>query len=153
MPPPSRKPLTTIFSQGQRLAVGPGGRAEPEGTAGKALVNPLNVAIDARSNSLILSGQKETLELAQKVISDLDRKVDRFMTEVKLFRLKHASARRLAPLLQSVFAEGPSVPGTEGLATQVTRLRAVLPEEKSRPPNSPRAARPYSSKPMTRPTS
>ena len=51
--------LTTIFSQGQRLGVGPSGRAEPEGTAGKALVNPLNVAVDTRSNSLILSGQKE----------------------------------------------------------------------------------------------
>ena len=51
------------------------------------------------------------------MVSDLDRKVERFMTDVRLFRLKHASARRLAPLLQSVFAEGPAVPGTEGLAT------------------------------------
>ncbi|MFO1497710.1 MAG: secretin N-terminal domain-containing protein [Verrucomicrobiota bacterium] len=123
--------LTTIFQQGQRLATGPSGRAEPEGTTGKALVNPLNVAIDSRSNSIILSGQKESLDLAQKVISDLDRKVDRFITEVKLYRLKHASARRLAPLLQSVFAEGPSVPGSEGLATQVTRLRALVPDEKA----------------------
>src|ERR1041384_3202416 len=86
------QPLTSIFAQGQRLAVGPSGRAEPEGTSGKALVNPLNVAIDARSNSLILSGQKESLELAQKVINDLDRKIERFITEVKIFRLKHASA-------------------------------------------------------------
>src|SRR5262249_46060980 len=82
--------LTTIFNQGQRLAAGPSGRAEPEGTAGKALVNPLNVTTDARSNSLILSGQKESLDLALKIVADLDRKVDRFITEVKLFRLKHA---------------------------------------------------------------
>ncbi len=122
--------LTTIFTQGQRLATGPGGHAEPEGAPGKALVNPLNIAIDPRSNALILSGQKESLELAEKVISDLDRKVERFTTDVKLFRLKHASAIRLAPLLQSVFAEGPAVPGTEGLATQVTRLRANLDNEK-----------------------
>lgn len=131
--------LSTIFSQGLRLSVGPGGRAEPEGTAGKALVNPLNVTTDARSNSLILSGRKESLELAQKLVSDLDRKVDRFMTEVRIFRLKHASARRLAPLLQSVFAEGPPVPGTEGLATQVTRLRAVLPEEKDQTTEQPKS--------------
>ncbi len=131
--------LTTIFTQGQRLATGPGGRGEPEGTAGKALVNPLNVAVDPRSNTLILSGQVESLDLAQKIISDLDRKLDRFVTEVKLFRLKHASATRLAPLLQSVFAEGPAVPGTEGLNTQVTRLRAGLPDERPQVAEQPKA--------------
>jgi type II secretion system protein D len=131
--------LTTIFAQGQRLAIGPGGRAEPEGNTGKALVNPLNIAMDERSNSLILSGQKESLDLAQKVINDLDRKVDRFVTDVKIFRLKHASARRLAPLLQAVFAEGPAVPGSEGLATQVTRLRAALPDEKAQTSEQPKA--------------
>src|SRR5207237_2102053 len=83
-----------------------------------------------RSNALMLSGQKESLELAEKIVADLDRKIERFTTEVKLFRLKHASAIRLAPLLQSVFAEGPSVPGTEGLNTQITRLRAALENEK-----------------------
>ena len=56
---------------------------------------------------------------------DLDKQVEKFVTEVRLFRLKHASAIKLLPLLQSVFAEGPSVPGTEGLATQVTRLRTL----------------------------
>jgi type II secretory pathway component GspD/PulD (secretin) len=131
--------LNTIFTQGQRLATGPGGRTEPEGTAGKALVNPLNVAVDERSNSLILSGQKESLDLAVKVVGDLDRKIERFVTDVRIFHLKHASARRLGPLLQAVFAEGPAVPGSEGLATQVTRLRAVLPEEKAQTAEQPKA--------------
>jgi type II secretion system protein D len=131
--------LTTIFTQGQRLAIGPGGPAQPEGTSGKALVNPLNVAVDARSNTLILSGHQESLDLAQKIINDLDRKLERFVTEVKLFRLKHASATRLAPLLQSVFAEGPAVPGTEGLNTQVTRLRAGFPEERPQVTEQPKS--------------
>lgn len=118
--------LSTVFSQGRQLAAGPAGPgAQPEGASGKALVNPLNVSVDPRSNTLILSGQKETLQLAQKLIDDIDQQIDRFVTEVKLFRLKHASALRLVPLLQSVFAEGPSVPGTEGLSTQVSRLRTV----------------------------
>ena len=125
--------LSTIFSQGQRLGVGPAGQAQPEGDSGKALVNPLNVAMDPRSNTLILSGKPESIELASKIIADLDSKVERFVTEVKLFRLKHASAIRMAPLLQSVFAEGPAVPGTEGLNTQVTRLRATA-EEKDKLP-------------------
>jgi type II secretion system protein D len=118
--------LTTIFAQGRQLATGPGGPgAQPEGTNGAALVNPLNVAADPRSNTLILSGRKETLDLAQRVVADLDKQIEKFVTEVRLFRLKHASASKLLPLLQSVFAEGPSVAGTEGLATQVTRLRTL----------------------------
>ena len=124
--------LTTIFTQGRQLATGPGGpAAQPEGEAGKALTNPFNVAIDTRSNTLVMSGRKETLDLATKVIGDLDKQLERFVTEVKLFRLKHASALRMLPMLQSVFAEGPPVPGTEGLNTQITRLRVLKDNKES----------------------
>ena len=117
--------LNSIFTQGKALAVGPGGPgAEPAGL-GKALVSPLNVAIDARGNTIILSGRTESLELALKVINDMDSEVGGFLTDVRLFRLKHASATRLLPLLQSVFAEGPPVGGAEGLAAQVSRLRVL----------------------------
>ncbi|MDB6040571.1 MAG: hypothetical protein JWM99_4412, partial [Verrucomicrobiales bacterium] len=117
--------LTTIFAQGQKLAAGPGGKAELEGGSGKGIEHPFSVSVDQRSNTLILSGRQESLDLALRVIKDLDQKVERFLTEVKLFRLKHASATRVAPLLQSVFAEGPAVPGTAGLSAQVTRLRTL----------------------------
>ncbi|HYE30915.1 MAG TPA: secretin N-terminal domain-containing protein [Methylomirabilota bacterium] len=124
--------LNNIFAQGQRLATSPVGRTQPEGEPGKALTNPLNVAVDQRSNTLILSGRPESLDLAIRVVKDLDQKLDRFVTEVRLFRLKHATASRLTPLLQSVFTEGPPVAGTEGLNTQVTRLRTL------REPNAPK---------------
>jgi type II secretory pathway component GspD/PulD (secretin) len=118
--------LQTIFTQGRTLGAGPGGPgAQPEGLTGKALVNPLGLGVDARSNTLILSGQNESIELASKLIEDLDKQLDHPVTEVKLFRLKHASATRLVPMLQSVFAEGTPVPGTEGLRTQVTRLSTL----------------------------
>ena len=118
--------LTTLFTQGRTLATGPAGPgAEPQSEAGKALAHPLTVALDARSNTLILSGQPDTLDLAAKVVADIDQPLERFVTDIRLFRLKHASASRLLPLLRSVFTEGPSVPGTEGLATQVTRLRTL----------------------------
>lgn len=124
--------LTTIFTQGRQLAAGPGGPGtQPEGDSGKALINPFNVAIDARSNTLIMSGRKETLDLAAKVIGDVDKQLERFVTEVKLFRLKHAAAIRLVPVLQSVFSEGPPVPGTEGLNTQITRLRVLKDNKES----------------------
>jgi len=118
--------VQSIFTQGRTLATGPGGPgAQPEGLTGKALVNPVGIGLDARSNTLILSGQTESIELASKLIEDLDKQLDHPVTEVKLFRLKHASATRLVPVLQSVFAEGAPVPGTEGLKTQVTRLRTL----------------------------
>lgn len=117
--------LSQIFAQGKVLAAGPAGPAQPDSATGEALANPIAVVPDGRSNSLIISAQAETLDLAVKVIGDLDKAVDRFVTEVKLFRVKHASATRLVPLLQSVFAEGPPVPGTEGLNTQITRLRTL----------------------------
>lgn len=117
--------LSTIFTQGKTLSAGPAGPAQPDSPTGEALSNPISIAVDARSNSLILSAQSETLDLAAKIVGDLDKAIDRFVTEVKLFRLKHASALRMVPLLQSVFNEGPPVPGSEGLSMQVTRLRAM----------------------------
>jgi type II secretion system protein D len=118
--------LTSIFSQGQKLAAGPGGAVQPEGGSGKALVNPLNVALDARNNAVILSGRKDSLELAEKIINDLDKELERFITEVRLYQLKFASATKILPLLQAVFSEGPAVAGSAGLQTQVTRLRTAL---------------------------
>ena len=117
--------LNLIFTQGKALAVGPSGPgAEPAGE-GKALVGPLNVAIDARGNTVILSGKIESLELALKVIAGLDSDAGAFVTDVRLFRLKYTSATRLLPMLRAVFAEGPSVSGAEGLAAQVSRLRVL----------------------------
>ncbi len=117
--------LNSIFTQGKALAVGPNGPgAEPAGE-GRALVSPLNVAINSRGNTVILSGRSESLDLAMKIIHDMDSEVGGFITDVRLFRLKHASATKLLPLLQSVFAEGPQVGGAEGLAAQVSRLRVL----------------------------
>ncbi|KKO02211.1 hypothetical protein LCGC14_0110760 [marine sediment metagenome] len=75
---------------------------------------------------LILAGQEEVLALAELLISDMDRVEGGIVTEIRLFRLKHADAVRLAPLLRAVFAEGPGTTGAEGLQTQVTRLKMYL---------------------------
>ncbi|HET6406929.1 MAG TPA: secretin N-terminal domain-containing protein, partial [Chthoniobacteraceae bacterium] len=118
--------LTQIFAQGLRLASGPAGPAEPASETGKALTAPLNVAADQRSNSLILTGKADTIELAERLLRDLDAENKGFVTEVKLFRLSFASAVRLAPLLQTVFTESGPIPGTEGLSLQVTRLQTLI---------------------------
>ncbi len=122
--------LNSIFQQGQRMLSGPGGGGQGggRGGGGRGLASPLNVAVDLRSNTLIISGKEESIALAQNIIDQLDQTVEAMVTEVKLFHLKYAAAATLAPLLQSVFAEsrGGAMAGTPGLRAQVSRLQTVL---------------------------
>ena len=131
--------LTTIFTQGRQLSAGPAGPNGEPADQGKALVHPLNVSVDARSNTLVIAGQPEGITLALKIIRDMDRELKGFVTDVRLFRLKHASAIRIMPLLQSVFTEGSTVAGTEGLSTQVTRLRTLRDAGRSLKNETPKA--------------
>lgn len=122
--------LKDIFSQGKQLAGQQGttvwGKAEPSSESGKALVNPLGVSADLRTNTLVLSGRQETIALAEILVKDLDRDEGKFVTEVRLFQLKNADAARMVPMLQAVFNETTAVPGSEGVRSQVTRLKTVL---------------------------
>ncbi|MCX5661532.1 MAG: hypothetical protein NTW19_17780 [Planctomycetota bacterium] len=123
--------ITQIFNDGQKLAGKTGtpaaGKAVPDSLAGKALVSPLNVSVDGRTNTLVIAGVEESLALADLVINDLDRTTGEIVTEVRLFKLAHADAAKTAPMLTAVFAEAPSaVAGVEGIRTQITRLRTVL---------------------------
>ncbi|MCL2700846.1 MAG: hypothetical protein FWE88_04035 [Phycisphaerae bacterium] len=126
--------LRSIFDQGQRLTSRvPGGRAEPTTASGKALTSPLNIAVDARTNTLILAGVEESVALAEIVLRDLDRENAKFTTEVRLFQVKNVSAVSLSNMVRSVFAEGAAVGGSEGLNTQVTRLKLVLEQAVEKP--------------------
>ena len=64
--------LTTIFTQGKTITTGPAGPAQADSPTGEALANPLSIAVDARSNSLILSGQAESLDDAPHVVRQSD---------------------------------------------------------------------------------
>jgi type II secretion system protein D len=113
--------LNTIFSRGSQLA--PGAKGEPELGSGKALAKPLNVAADARLNTVFLSGPAQAVELAESIVGDMDQELEGFLTEVKLIQLRYASSVKVLPLLQAVFAEGPATPESEGVSTFVTRLK------------------------------
>ena len=124
-----RDTLENIFSQSRSLGEGPGGKAEPEGSGGKALVDQLNFGVDDRSNSIIMSGSPDSVDLAERLITDLDKDVENFVTDVKIFKLKHASTDQVLPMLQSVFNEDSNDPSREGISRQVTRLRLHMKEE------------------------
>jgi type II secretion system protein D len=122
--------LDDIFNtQGKKLAGPTGtstvGKVVPESTSGKALVNGLNVSADLRTNTLVMSGLAESLALAEILIKDLDRTQDKFVTEVKLFKLKNADAARLLPVLRGVFTEPTDDPAVSGVRTFATRLQTA----------------------------
>jgi len=121
-----RDTLDGIFSQSQALGQGPGGEAEPEGSGGRALVNQINFGADDRTNSIIMSGHPDSVDLAERLIEDLDKDVENFVTDVKVYRLKHASTDQIVPMLQSVFNETSREPSLEGISRQVTRLRLYM---------------------------
>ncbi|RPI59527.1 MAG: hypothetical protein EHM48_08735, partial [Planctomycetaceae bacterium] len=135
--------LKDIFTQGKALAGKAGssvaGKAEPDSTSGKALVNALNVSADIRTNTLIISGTEESVALAEVLVKDLDRNEGKIVTEVRLFKLANADAAKLVTVLQSVFAEQAPVAGAEGLKTQVTRLKTVLDKEAGHASELPKA--------------
>ncbi|MBT3202301.1 MAG: hypothetical protein HN350_20570, partial [Phycisphaerales bacterium] len=120
--------LDDIFNtQGKNLA-GPAGtstkgKVVPESASGKALVSGLNLSADLRTNTLVLSGLPESLALAEILIKDLDRTADKFVTEVKIFKLKNADASRLLPVLRGVFTEPSDDPAVSGVRTFATRLQ------------------------------
>ena len=131
--------LSAIFQQGQRAASGPD-NAPRQGRGGRGGLNsPLNVSVDQRSNTLILSGRPETLELAQNLIDQMDQEFATGFTEIRVFRLRYASATRLAPLLQSVFSDRGAMGGSAGLRAQVTRLQTVLGKKPSKTTEQPQA--------------
>ncbi len=122
--------LDDIFDEGKKLAGKPDSsveeKAEPESMAGKALASEISIAYDDRTNAVIMAGATVVIALAETLVKDLDREQDKLLTDVKLFRLKHADAERLAPILISVFEEAEDDPELTGLRTHVTRLRTHL---------------------------
>ena len=76
-----------------------------------------------------MSGDPDSVDLAEKLIADLDKDVENFVTEVKIIKLKHASTDQVLPMLQSVFDEDSNDPSREGISRQVTRLRLHMQEE------------------------
>ena len=70
-----RDTLDNIFSQSLRLAK-PWRARGARGSGGKALVNELNLGVDDRTNSIIMSGDPDTVDLAERMIADLDKDVE-----------------------------------------------------------------------------
>ena len=114
--------VNNIFTRRTQLQRAAQGEA-PEGGDAVALLEQVFISPDPRLNTLHLAGTKPAIDLALRIIEDLDREMDRFATDVKLISLRHALPSNIAPLLQSVFRESGADPSTEGLRSMVTKLQ------------------------------
>lgn len=85
---------------------GPGGDMGGGGFGGNARAPvPRVVAVaDERSNSLIVNAPEEQIPIIEDIVQQVDTDVED-ITELRVFRLKHADAQEMADLLTSLFPD------------------------------------------------
>ncbi|MET0294112.1 MAG: type II secretion system secretin GspD [Phenylobacterium sp.] len=72
----------------------------------------VSIVVVESSNSLILKGDPQTLELLLPIIADLDRRAEA-AGDVRVVRLQYANAEMLMPVLQQLVGQTPT-PGSSG---------------------------------------
>ncbi len=117
-----------LFQQGESLRRTPGTeiRGEPTTVTGKALAGEIAVAVDERTNALIVAGREEAVALAEVLIEKLDSSETANWIEPRLITLRFADATRLADTLRRVLVEGiGDTPEAASLQRQIGRLRII----------------------------
>ena len=84
-----------------------------------------NVAIDIRTDALVVSGNETAFTVVTNLLSQLDREGEAFAGQFRLVALKHAKASQLASVLEQFFrakqsAEAARGPSARGLTVTVT---------------------------------
>lgn len=116
--------LRKMFDDGQKLTEDPDGSGQdavPDEADGKALVYNIGLASDERTNTLIVSGRTEQLDLAAKIIDQLDRPATGLKFPLKLIRLEYTDATQLGKTIEELFTkreESASAVGMTGAALE-----------------------------------
>ncbi|MHB9008727.1 MAG: secretin N-terminal domain-containing protein, partial [Limisphaerales bacterium] len=86
----------------------PGGANQATSTGGARVSAPRVVAVaDERSNSLVVSAPSEQMPIIEELVKQVDTNVTD-VTELRVFRLKHADPQETADLLASLFPDNTS---------------------------------------------
>ncbi|MDP6601848.1 MAG: secretin N-terminal domain-containing protein [Phycisphaerales bacterium] len=115
-----------LFAQGKRLQRSPGSQASgvPSGAVGRALVDSVALAVDARTNTVIVAGREDAVAMVEVLSQRLDSDIASGWVETRLVKLRFADAEELATTLEAVLIEGNvDLPGGGPLQKQVGRLR------------------------------
>jgi type II secretory pathway component GspD/PulD (secretin) len=117
-----------LFQQGEAIRRAPGTNLQglPTTEVGRALAGEVAVAIDERTNALIVAGREEAVALAEVLVTQLDATESANWIEPRIVPLEHADARTLSETLNEVIVRGlGDTPDTIGLQRQIARLRVA----------------------------
>ena len=112
-------PMQQIFSRfgsggGGAPGGGRGGSGGGAGGSGGRVSTPKVVAsADELSNSLIVSAPEDSMSMIEDVVKQVDVPVED-VTEIKVFRLKYASADDTAAMLKNLFPDASTQGGNRG---------------------------------------
>jgi len=128
-----------LFRQGEAIRRLPGTQrqGEPTTATGQALAGEIAIAVDARTNSLIVAGREEAVAFVEVLLADLDSEESVGWLEPAIVALEHADAVDLAELLNDILVDGlEDSPAAAGLREQVGRLRMAAKGEDPADPAS-----------------
>ncbi|MEK7731228.1 MAG: secretin N-terminal domain-containing protein, partial [Planctomycetota bacterium] len=100
------KTLKEMFDQGKKLPEDPDGSgkdAVPPGAEGHAMVYNVGLATDLRTNTLIVSGRPEQLELVETVVGELDRPATALKFPLRLIPLEYNDATGFGKMVTELF--------------------------------------------------
>lgn len=120
--------IDQLFTQGEQLRRIPGTRRQglPSTATGKALAGEVAVAVDDRTNALIVAGREEAIALVEVLVKDLDSDRASNWVEPAVVQLKFADATTIAEKLREVLVKGlATTPEAMGLQKQFGRLRML----------------------------
>ncbi|MBX3361314.1 MAG: hypothetical protein KF705_07745 [Phycisphaeraceae bacterium] len=136
----ARTVVDTLFRQGEALRRLPGTARQglPTTATGRALAGEIALAVDDRTNTLVVAGREEAVALVEVLIRDLDSTEATSWIEPTILQLKHADANAMADLLRRTLVQGlAGTPEALGIQRQIARLRVV---DSGRDPADPRAS-------------
>jgi len=117
-----------LYSQGDALRRAPGSevRGLPTTETGKALASSIAVAVDDRTNALIVGGREEAVGLVEVLIRELDSEEVSNWIEPRVVTLRFADATKLAETLDRVLVDGlGEAPEDAAIRRQIGRLRML----------------------------
>lgn len=123
-----RTVVDTLFRQGEALRRLPGTQRQglPTTATGQALAGEIAIAVDDRTNTLVVAGREEAVALVEVLIKDLDSTAATSWIEPAIVELTHADATTIADLLRRTLVQGlAGTPDALGIQRQIARLRIL----------------------------
>ncbi len=120
------KTLTKMFDEGRSVGLRAPGKGAtvpvvpgvPTSPAGKAMVFNTVVMADARTNTLVVAGRQDSLDLADQLVSKLDRPGLISKYPIHMVVLDNNDAATVAPLLEKLFTQQAG--GSKALSDKVS---------------------------------